>query len=65
MKKYLCQYGNCQERLVVKESYIIGKPHSMGAPRYCTAVHALLGLAKVIGIHSDVESLLHEKGLLK
>lgn len=63
--EYLCQYGDCQERREVKRTFIIGKPHGEGAPRYCSAIHALLGLAKVVGIHFEVETLLYQKGLLK
>jgi hypothetical protein len=58
----ICRYGDCQERLPLKDTYIVRKPASMGSPRYCGAPHALLALASVVGVHNEVLSILKEKG---
>ena len=47
-REYLCQYGNCQVRLPQHQTYVIGKPHGLGAPRFCSPGHAILSLAKDI-----------------
>lgn len=49
MRQYLCNYGNCQISLPSTETYLIGKPHGNGAPRFCSAGHAVLSLSKDIG----------------